>query len=68
MLAMGNEDRMLIRYKNNIQDSEETLLQLQYKKEKIEKYLLCNEHKLADLVNKKENTTNCDDIFSLDIT
>jgi hypothetical protein len=65
MLAMGNEDRMLIRYKNNIQDSEETLLQLQYKKEKIEKYLLCNKHKLADLVNKKENTVNCDDIFSI---
>jgi hypothetical protein len=27
--------------------------------------LLCNKHKLADLVNKKENTVNCDDIFSI---
>lgn len=68
MSFISMEDKNLIRYKQNIQDSVKTLKELEFKKEKIENFRICNEKKLNDLINWVVNDTNCQTEFKTDLT
>lgn len=61
------EDKLLIQYKENIKSSQKTLLELEFKRGKIEEFKIYNENKLNDLINWKVNETNCQNIFKENI-
>jgi hypothetical protein len=64
---LWNEDKALLKYKNNVLQSDKTLKDLEYRKERIIKYRDCNFQKIIDLSNWDINEENCDDNFKSDI-